>query len=278
MDRLRSLGRAIAVLDFSEARAWGQLLVVLGAVGVYEIAHAISGNHDASAIGHAWQVLGLEGRLGINWEHSAQRVVLDHDAWRQLANGVYTWAYWPVILGGLALLWRVDRRLYAVLRNGMLLSGAIGLLIFVTYPVAPPRLLPGFSDTIPTGSLEHAVVHGSVADPFAALPSFHAGWVVLSATVLAVALRRPLASGLAVTISAAMCLAVVTTANHYVVDVIGGVVVALAGGVVAYRITIPRSWPPLPGRDGSEAFPEPDRVLQGAERPGCTPTTRSSAR
>jgi membrane-associated phospholipid phosphatase len=245
MDRLRSFVRALGVTDLSEARAWGQLVVVIGAVGIYEIAHALSGQHTAAAIDHAWQVLRFEGHIGIDWEHSAQEVVLRHDGWQQLANAVYTWAYWPVILGGLALLWRLDRGLYAVLRNGMLLSGAVGLVVFIAYPVAPPRLLAGYQDTIPAGSVEHAVVHGSIADPFAALPSFHAGWVVLSASVLALAWRRPLGVALATLVSAAMCVAVVTTANHYIVDVVSGTVLALAGGTVAYRIQArERSWVP----------------------------------
>jgi len=226
----------MALVDFSEARAWGQLVVIVGAVGVYEIAHVLSGQDAAAALTHGGQVLRFEHLIGLHWEQSVQDLVLRHEWWQDLWNGVYTWMYWPVILGSLVTLWRFDRRSYMILRNGMLLSGAAGLVVFVLYPVAPPRMLDGFTDTIAAGSVEDAVVHGSIADPFAALPSFHAGWVALAAVLVALATRRRSALILASIVAVAMCVAVVTTANHYVVDVISGVAVSLAGGVLAYRI------------------------------------------
>jgi membrane-associated phospholipid phosphatase len=235
-----SFVRRLGLVDFSGARIWGQVVVIAGALAVYQIAHVVSGQHAGAALAHAAQVLRFEHSVGVDWEHGAQSFVLRHEWLQDVSNAVYTWMYWPVILGGLALLWHFDRRSYMVLRNGMLLSGAAGLVVFLLYPVAPPRMLDGFTDTISPGSVEHVVVHGSIADPFAALPSFHAGWVALTAILLAMASRRRQRPALILAVIGAgtMCLAVVTTANHYVVDVISGVVVSLVGGALAFWIQV----------------------------------------
>jgi membrane-associated phospholipid phosphatase len=222
---------------------WSQLLVVAGAFGFYELAHLLTDQRRRAALWHAREVLSLERLLGIDWEHSAQSVSLHSAILLTAANGIYTWMYWPVIFGALVLTWRFDRRYYAVLRDGMLLSGAAGLLVFIFYPVAPPRMLPRFTNTIANGSLEHAVVHGSIADSYAALPSFHAGWVALGAAILALSAGRSRATpgrtvalGLAVVTSALMAAAVVVTANHFVLDALSGIGLALGCGYVAARL------------------------------------------
>ncbi len=221
-------------------RGWSQLLVVAGALACYEVAHLLTGSHRAAALLHARDVLGFERFLHLDWEQGAQRVSLHSDVLRSAANGVYTWLYWPVIVGALLLMWHFDRRHYAILRNGMLLSGAVGLFVFIVYPVAPPRMLPRFTDTIAPGSVEHAVVHGSIADSYAALPSFHAGWVALAAVVLALSASQSTSPrgrwvpfGLAVAVIASMAAAVVVTANHFVLDAVTGVGLCLAGGFLA---------------------------------------------
>jgi hypothetical protein len=217
-----------------------QLLVVGAALACYEIAHLLTGSQRAAALLHARDVLAFERLLHLDWEHAAQSVSVHSDLLRSAANGVYTWLYWPVIVGALLLTWHFDRRHYAILRNGMLLSGAVGLLVFIAYPVAPPRMLPRFTDTIAPGSVEHAVVHGSIADSYAALPSFHVGWVVLAAGVLALSISRSMSRRgrwvplvVAVAVSASMAAAVVVTANHFVLDAVTGVGLCLAGGILA---------------------------------------------
>jgi hypothetical protein len=240
-------------------RGWSQLLVAAGALALYEVAHLVTGSHRLAALQHAQALFGFEHLLRLDWERRAQKFGLQSDVLRSAGNGVYTWMYWPVILGALLITWQFDRRRYAILRDGMLLSGAVGLVVFVFYPVAPPRMLPRFTDTIPRGSVEHAVVHGSIADSYAALPSFHAGWVALAAVVLAVsagrsmtAVGRALVLALAAAATASMAAAVVVTANHFVVDALSGIAVCLAGGAVAARLHARpgAGLQPLPGEPG----------------------------
>ena len=59
------------------------------------------------------------------------------------------------------------------------LAATIGLAIYVWLPMAPPRFLPGFTDTM---QLYGFNVDGSAAGPFynpyAAMPSLHTGWAI----------------------------------------------------------------------------------------------------
>jgi hypothetical protein len=53
---------------------------------------------------------------------------------------MYIWGHWPLI--GAVAAWLFFRRpdTYRLFRNAFLISGAIGIILFVLYPVAPPRL------------------------------------------------------------------------------------------------------------------------------------------
>lgn len=216
----------------SEAKkpaGWRQIALVPLAVVLYEVAHVWSVHRKAAAVAHARQLLDFERAVGIDWEHVIQHAALHSDVVRAVANGVYTWLYWPVLLGALILLWLRDRRRYVLLRDGMVSAGVVGILLFLLYPVAPPRMLPDFVNTIAAGSVERAVVHGVVADPYAAFPSFHAGWFAIAAVMLAVSSRRAVVVILAATAAAAMAAAVIITGNHYVIDVVTGMGLSFAG-------------------------------------------------
>ncbi len=119
------------------------------------------------------------------------------------------------------------------------MSGAIGLVIFVLHPVAPPRLLPsGFTDTVTELSSSYRVLQPpSLVNKYAALPSLHVGWNLL----VGVALFRTRANRFVTIVGLLspllMAAAVVMTGNHYVVDALLGSVVALTGLAVSYRLT-----------------------------------------
>ena len=82
----------------------------------------------------------------------------------------------------LLVLYLHRRPIYLRLRNAMFISGAAGLVVFATYPVAPPRLLDGgpFVDTVTTWSNSYRVLQPpSLVNKYAAVPSLHVGWNLL---------------------------------------------------------------------------------------------------
>ena len=80
----------------------------------------------------------------------------------------------------------------------------------------------------------HFIAHPSlVVNEFAALPSFHIGWVALACAVLMLATQRRWPRGLLIVPPILMTVAVIVTANHYVVDVAASVAISLAALAVS---------------------------------------------
>lgn len=195
---------------------------------------------EAAAIENGRWILAREGDLGIDVEARVQEWT---EPWllMTLANWVYIWLHWPVIVG--ALLWLHHDRIasFLLLRNALFISGAIGLVIFVLVPVAPPRLIDlGFVDTVTENSHSYRVLQPpGLVNKYAAVPSLHVGWNLLVGIVLFRATRSTPLRVFSVVSPILMAIAVVATANHYVVDGILGSVVALIGLWIAGRVTMP---------------------------------------
>ena len=217
-----------------------QALHVGAAFSVYLGVRAIANDSEAAAYANAEAILRLESAAGIAWERTLQAGALSRPLLLTIFNWIYAWTYWPLLFGSLALTWFADRRLFYLFRNSLLISGAVGLLIFMLVPVAPPRFLDGFVDTVSTSHRSNFIAYPSfVINKFAALPSFHVGWSALACFILAhLSDRRAAHVALAVP-PALMSAAVVVTANHYIVDVGAGLALSFLSYLVARRWLAP---------------------------------------
>jgi membrane-associated phospholipid phosphatase len=155
-----------------------------------------------------------------------------------VANWVYIWGHWPVIAVTLLWLALTNRRLFLRLRNAMIASGVMGLCVYMTYPVAPPRLAGlGLVDTITEQSRSYRVLQPpAFVNQYAAMPSLHAGWDLLVGISIASAGSVLAVRLIGWVLPMLMAFAVVATANHYLVDVIAGVGLALLGLAVAIAL------------------------------------------
>ncbi len=115
-------------------------------------------------------------------------------------------------------------------RDALIVTGAIGLVAFWIYPVAPPRMLPGYHDiaaaTVPFFS---SMLESKAADQFASFPSLHVTWALWVAVASSALLRRRLWRILVWAYPALTTLDVLATANHYMLDVIIAPAVLLLG-------------------------------------------------
>lgn len=228
-------------------RAWQLLAGQITLVGVgllaYFAVRGLTRDAEERAMVHAAELLDFERSLGLDWEASAQSLVLDHPSWVAIWNAVYVYWYWPPLLGALVFLWLSDRRSFTILRDALFISGAVGLVIFAVYPVAPPRFLDGFTDTIAQSRRGMFIAQPpGFVNKFAALPSFHVGWLALAGVV--VASRTPYRwQWLPYIPAIAMSAAVVFTGNHYIIDAVAGVVICLGGLAIARHIHDPAANP-----------------------------------
>lgn len=208
----------------------GEVLVVLALLRIYDMARAQAQVRSGPAIAHGEAILALERGLRISVEQAANLWVVSHRLVSLVASDIYQFAHLTVTLSVLAWCWLRRPELYRAARNALVAINVVGLTLFLLLPVAPPRLLPGagFVDAVAQAGFG-AVHRGPVAaDEYGAMPSLHLAWAVW-ATVVAIRLLagrrwRGLCWAYPVVITAV----VVGTANHYLLDVLVGALVALA--------------------------------------------------
>lgn len=216
-----------------------QLTLIAAAALLYFGVRGQTEGSESLAVTHGLDLLRFERSLGLDFEAALQELILPHRWAVTAANWIYIWGHWPVIAVTLVWLHRTRRLDFLVLRNALFFSGAIGLVIFMAYPVAPPRLLPaGFVDTVTELSTSYRVLQPpSLVNEYAALPSLHVGWNLLIGMAVFQAGSNRYARVVGVLSPVAMTAAVVLTGNHYVVDAVLGATVALAGLALAYWLT-----------------------------------------
>lgn len=223
------------------SRAGRELVIVAVAYLLYFGVRGLTEGFVDRAVENAELVLRLERALGIAYEVRWQQAIADHDLLVNLMNWVYIWGHWPVIF--MVGAWLLTRRYhhYLLIRDAFLISGAIGLVVFALFPVAPPRLAdPAFVDTITQRSSAYRVLQPPpFVNQYAAMPSLHLGWDLL----IGIALVRYAPAWpfrvLGVLLPLFMAAAIVLTANHYILDGVAGVALVLLSLGAAARL---RAW------------------------------------
>ena len=225
-------------------------LVALGFLLYFLVRGAVV-DRTSDAFANAHWVVNLQYSLGLFIEPDVQSWVLDHAFVRRALNFVYFWMDFPLIVAaGLVLFWK-RRNSYTLIRDSLLISGGIALVIYWAYPVAPPRFLSewGFIDTLEVyDNLSYqAQSLQPFVNPFAAVPSLHVGWSALLAVGAFVATKSLMLRLGALIAFVLQSVAVVGTGNHYIFDGIVGLVVcavALLLAIALQRIGYPwiRGW------------------------------------
>lgn len=216
--------------------AWFDLIEFgLAALGFlcYFIVRGSVVDDAGAALDHARWIIEAQQTFGLFVEPAVNQWVLEA-AWRvRSVNFVYFWLDFPLIVGIAVVLFVRSRRHYTVLRDALLASGAIALVMYWTFPVAPPRYLPewGFVDTLAEfDNLSYqAQSMRPFVNPFAAVPSLHVGWSLILSIVVFDATRAAWARVAVISVLGVQAVAVVGTANHFMFDAVIGALVSLAG-------------------------------------------------
>lgn len=237
--RSRWLSPAFALPEGRVGRFLFELLLILVAYFSYHLVRGAVNGRVEDAFINAAGLIRLEQSLGIFWEVQLQGLILSNAFLIDFFNWVYIWGHIPIV-GALAFwIYFFRRHYFARYRNAFLISGAIGLVFYVTLPVAPPRMLPevGFVDTVTLYNNAYRVLQPpAFVNQYAALPSLHFGWNLLVTIAVVRYAPIPAVRTLVVLVTAAMAVSIVVTANHFILDAIGGAVVALVGLLLASRL------------------------------------------
>lgn len=255
----------------------GRELALLAALYVaYSASRLLADPDPGQAVDNARDLLHVEAVLHLDVERwlndglSALPVLpLVASYWYSLLHYVVT----PLVL---VWVYRAHPGRYRVARNTLIAGSAIGIAGFALLPMAPPRMLAGYVDTLAStagsgwwGSDASAPRGlGALTNELAAMPSLHVGWAVWCAGVVLLCTRQRWLRVLAVAYPLVTTLVVVATANHYLLDAVAGVAVLAAGAAVAVRL--PARWGGRPVAVGAGEPARPALVARGGweERDG----------
>ena len=202
----------------------------------------VEGDRDTAAR-NAERILRFEGVFGLDIERSVQDLVVDRPVLRTLGNLSYVWLHWPLLIGVMLILWRVDQLRFRQLRNTLIASSLVGLALFTVFPAAPPRFMPGYEGTVSDDARRHYLDYPlSWTNQVASFPSFHVGWTLVACVAIAATLGQPWMRAAAMVPAVLVGMAVVTTGNHYLVDAVAGFAISVAAWISFERPHRRRMW------------------------------------
>jgi membrane-associated phospholipid phosphatase len=212
-----------------------QVALWLGFYFSYQAVRSIADRDTGKAFVNGLRVITLEQRITPHLiEQTAQRVA-DSSGWLLTAAA---WTYWnsEFTVIGLALLWVYLRRNdhFIRFRNTILLANTIGLIGYAFVPTAPPWMFPsfGFVDGV---NHSHGLI-GAFANPYAAMPSLHAADALVVGVYLLASCRHWWSKALWAVWPVWVWFCVVATANHFWLDVVAGIAVAVLSLVIVSKV------------------------------------------
>ena len=235
-------GRAIAVRRVVFNRA----VIELGAMAVlaviYNTVRAGGGGNEALAMAHARDIARIEGWIFHNVDLQLDHWIVGVPVLAVAACYFYALMHYvmtPTILvlsrrrGG----WQYWRGYWA-----LVVGSAIALVIYANWPLAPPRLMPELGTIDVMQHFANAGWWGDAAsaprglgdatNQFAAMPSLHCGWALWCGIQMWGFGKRWWRVG-AVAYPLLQTFVVLSTANHFFLDVLGGVTCIVLGyGIV----------------------------------------------
>jgi hypothetical protein len=232
--------------------------VLLAAIyELYTLTRRVTAGSAGEAVANARAALRAEHAVGLEPERWLNHAVSIRPLLAVPADYAYATLHYAVTLVVLVWLWRAHRSAYLPARRTLMAATLLGLVGFVSVPLAPPRMMPGFIDTMAryghdgwwASSASAPKGLGSFTNQFAAMPSLHVGWAIWCGVVVARYAGRAWVRRLAVAYPVLVVLVVMSTANHYLVDAVAGLVVLLTGYGIA-RAAVRLGWlkpaPPNP--------------------------------
>ena len=214
---------------------------------------------------NALDVVDVQRALGFFVEDDLNSWVKDKLFIAQAMNLIYFYLHFPLIIVFGIWLYYFRREKYTLTRDAFLASGAIALVVYWLYPVAPPRELPelaaqfdlnappyvrGFIDTLQVhlGYAYDTQSTRAFVNPYAAMPSLHFGWDLLLGLgiIWAFAPRHSdrgrsrswlwMALLIGIALPVLQIFSITLTANHFLLDAVAGGIVALLGIALAVAL------------------------------------------
>jgi hypothetical protein len=219
-------------------RWWQEIGFVAIVYYLYSLVRNAAPSHTLGALHRSQSVLSFERSAHINLEHTLNVLVAGHAWLAYICNYYYATLHFVVTIGVLVWLYVKHPLRYRSIRTVLLTTNLLALVGFWFVSLAPPRMLPGFTDTLVTFHTWGSIASASIAkesNQFAAMPSLHVAWAMWCALAIVTLAERRWVRILGAIYPVCTAFVVLGTANHFVLDAIGGLV-TLSLGVAAERL------------------------------------------
>lgn len=221
-------------------RRWRDLATNIALLGVlwlaYTTARTLTADDILNARQNATELMRLQASVGLPSEALLQSRVLHLPGLLRAANTHYVALHFPATIFFLAWVWLRHRSAFGRIRNTLVAATGMGLLLHVTFPLAPPRMFAGFVDTARwLGPDPYELSISAAANQIAAMPSMHVGWAMIVAVGVSWILHSPF-RWLSMLHPAVTCAVVLVTANHYWTDAIVALLIVAAAWMFALHI------------------------------------------
>jgi membrane-associated phospholipid phosphatase len=219
-----------------------QVCLFLVAYGGYELVRGLVATEgEAQPSANATRIIDLE-RLAHVFVEPRLQAWTAHLRWLLAgADWVYLNAHLLVTLGALTFIYVRRTESFYFVRNMFLIAMVLALVGYALYPTAPPRLMPawGFSDPIARflGSprAENGAAH-ALLNPYAAVPSMHVAFAVMVGGAMSQLVRTSRARAAWIGYPILIGFVVVATGNHFLIDVLLGVLTAGVSALAATQL------------------------------------------
>ncbi|GGT11411.1 MULTISPECIES: phosphatase PAP2 family protein [Streptomyces] len=243
-----------------------ELLLIRVGYSIYSHIRAAAPASRSVAEENGGQIHAVERVLGIDIEHAVNQAVVATPWLEGFFNFYYTSFHFVVPLSILGVLYWRRPGDYRWARASLGLATVLALAGFWLYPLAPPRLMPGmgFVDTVHGPQDLANPQYGAmtaISNQYAAMPSLHFGWSLWCGIVVVALAPKAWQKLLGALHPLITVCAIVATANHWVLDAVGGAAVVGAGfglvhvlsGPRRLRVSLPAQGGPPGGRSGPAA-------------------------
>ena len=214
------------------------LLVLVWLIWLFDAINNLAPVRQGLAERNGRRILDLEHMLHLAPEHALNAWLATHGALRAAVVFWYFVVHIAVTLAVFGWLWWRRPDLLGSMRVTLVIVNVIALAVFWSFPVAPPRMLPGgYFDLV-------AIVHhqpvwrlGATAlysNQLCSLPSLHIAWATWSSIAVWRMSARRWLRALALIYPLSTTFAVMATANHYFADAVTG---AALTAIVAFAVS-----------------------------------------
>jgi hypothetical protein len=220
-----------------------EILIITALYAVYTFSRNLTEASEQLAYSNAKTIMKIEEYLFLDIEYNLHSFFNDKTYVFIFGNYFYGSLHFIVTIFALFYVFFKDSKRYSLVRNTIVTSTLLSLVIFTLYPLMPPRLLPnsfGFVDTLakyPTFWSFNSKAFSEISNQFAAMPSVHIVWSLWVVFALWPSTKTITYKTILISYPLITLFVIILTSNHYVLDAVGSLIVFGFGYLLSRIIT-----------------------------------------